>query len=43
MIVFNGMDLIVLATMGVLLVICGFIILIERIAYLMKKPKKKRK
>jgi cell division protein FtsW (lipid II flippase) len=42
MIVFNGMDLIWLAIMAVLLVICGIILIIERIAYAMKKRQQKR-
>ena len=42
MIVFNGMDLIGLAIMAVLLVICGIILMIDRIAYAMKKRQQKR-
>jgi len=42
MIVFNGMDLIGLAIMAVLLVICGIILFIGRIAYAVKKRQQKR-
>ena len=42
MIVFNGMHLIGLAIMAVLLVICGIIIVIDRIAYTVKKRQQKR-
>lgn len=42
MIVFNGMDLIALAIMAVLLVICGIILVIDRIAYVVKKRQQKR-
>ncbi len=42
MIVFNGMDLIGLAIMAVLLVICGIILVIDRIAYAVKKRQQKR-
>ena len=42
MIVFNGMDLIGLAVMLVPLVICGIIIVIDRIAYAVKKRQQKR-
>ena len=42
MIVFNGMDLIGLAIMVVLLVICGFVLVIDRIAYAVKKRQQKR-
>ena len=42
MIVFNGMDLIGLAIMAVLLVICGVILVIDRIVYAMKKRQQKR-
>lgn len=42
MIVFNGMDLIGLAIMVVLLVICGIILVIDRIAYFVKKRQQKR-
>lgn len=42
MIVFNGMHLIGLAIMAVLLVICGIILVIDRIAYAMKKRQQKR-
>lgn len=40
MIVFNGMDLIILAVGAVLLVICGIIIAVDRIVYSVKKRKK---
>ena len=36
MIVFNGLELIGLTIMAVLLVICGFILVIDRIAYAMR-------
>ena len=42
MIVFNGMHLIGLAIMVVLLVICGIILAIDRIAYAVKKRQQKR-
>lgn len=42
MIVFNGMDLIGLAVMLVLLVICGIIFVIDRIVYAVKKRQQKR-
>ena len=42
MIVFNGMDLIILAIGAVLLVICGIILVIDRIAYSVKKRQQKR-
>ncbi len=42
MIVFNGMDLIGLAIMAGLLVICGIILVIDRIAYAVKKRQQKR-
>lgn len=42
MIVFNGMDLIGLAVMLVLLVICGIILAIDRIVYAVKKRQQKR-
>lgn len=42
MIVFNGMDLIILAIGAVLLVICGIILVIDRIAYAVKKRQQKR-
>lgn len=42
MIVFNGVDLIGLAVMAVLLVICGIILAIDRIAYAVKKRQQKR-
>lgn len=42
MIVFNGMHLIGLAIMAVLLVICGIILVIDRIAYAVKKRQQKR-
>ena len=41
MIVFNGMDLIILAVGAVLLVICGIVIMVERIAYAVKKRQQK--
>ena len=42
MIVFNGIDLIGLAIMAALLVISGIILLIDRIAYAVKKRQQKR-
>lgn len=42
MIVFNGMDLISLAIGAVLLIICGIILVIDRIAYAVKKRQQKR-
>lgn len=42
MIVFDGLKLIGLAGMVVLLVICGIIIVIDRIAYAVKKRQQKR-
>lgn len=42
MIVFNGMDLIILAIGAVLLIICGIILVIDRIAYAMKRRQQKR-
>lgn len=42
MIIFNGFDLISLAVMVVLLVICGVILVIERIAYNIKKRQQRR-
>ena len=42
MIVFNGMHLIGLAIMAVLFVICGIILVIDRIAYALKKRQQKR-
>ena len=42
MIFFNGMDLIGLAIMAVILVICGIILVIDRIAYAVKKRQQKR-
>ena len=42
MIVFNGMDLIGLAIMAALLVILGIILVIDRIAYAVKKRQQKR-
>lgn len=42
MIVFDGLKLIMLAGMAVLLVICGIIIVIDRIAYAVKKRQQKR-
>ena len=42
MIVFDGMHLIGLAILAVLLVICGIILVIDRIAYAVKKRQQKR-
>lgn len=42
MIVFDGLELIGLAIMAVLLVICGIIIVIDRIACALKKHQQKR-
>ena len=42
MIVFDGLELIGLAVMGALLVICGIILVIDRIAYAVKKGQQKR-
>lgn len=41
MIVFDGLELIGLAVMAVLLVICGIIIVVDRIAYAVKKRQQK--
>ena len=42
MIVFNGLELIGLAVMGALLIICGIVLVIDRIAYSVKKRQQKR-
>ena len=42
MIVFDGLELIGLAVMAVLLVICGIILVIDRIACAVKKRQQKR-
>lgn len=42
MIVFNGMDLIGLAVMAVLLVSCVVALVIDRVAYAVKKCQQKR-
>ena len=42
MIVFDGLELIGLAVMVVLLVICGIFLIIDRIAYAVKKRQQKR-
>ena len=42
MIVFDGLELIGLAVMATLLVICGIIIVIDYIVYAMKKRQQKR-
>ena len=42
MIVFDGLKLIGLAIMAVLLVVCGIILVIDRIAYAVKKRQQKR-
>ena len=42
MIVFDGLQLIGLAVMLALLVICGIILVIDRIAYAVKKRQQKR-
>jgi hypothetical protein len=42
MIIFDGLELIGLAVMAVLLVICGIILFIDRIAYAVKKRQQKR-
>lgn len=42
MIVFDGLELIGLAVVAVLLVICGIIIVIDRIVYAVKKRQQKR-
>ena len=42
MIVFNGLDLIGLAIGAVFLVICGIILVIDRIAHSVKKRQQKR-
>lgn len=42
MIVFDGLELIGLAVMAVLLVICGILLVIDRIAYAVKKRQQKR-
>ena len=41
MIVFDGLKLIGLVVMAVLLVICGIVIVIDRIAYAVKKHQQK--
>lgn len=41
MIIFNGMDLIWLAIMAILFIICGIIIVIDRIACAVKKHQQK--
>jgi hypothetical protein len=42
MIVFDGLELIGLAIMAVLFVICGILVVIDRIAYVLKKHQQKR-
>lgn len=42
MIVFDGLELIGLAIMAVLLVICGIILVIDRIVYAVKKRRHNR-
>ena len=42
MIVFDGLELIGLAVMATLLVICGIILVIDRIVYAVKKRQQKR-
>lgn len=42
MVVFDGCKLIGLAVMAALLVICGIILVIDRIAYAVKKRQQKR-
>ena len=42
MIVFDGLKLIGLAIMAVILAICGIILVIDRIAYAVKKRQQKR-
>lgn len=42
MIVFDGLELIGLAVMLVLFVVCGIILVIDRIAYAVKKRQQKR-
>jgi len=42
MIVFNGMDLIGLAVLATLLVICGIILAVDRVAYAVKKRQQER-
>lgn len=42
MIVFDGLTLVGLAIMAVLLVICGVILVVDRIAYAVKKRQQKR-
>lgn len=42
MIVFNGIDLIILAVVVVLFAICGILLVIDRIAYAVNKGKQKR-
>lgn len=42
MIVFDGLELIGLAIMAVALVICGIVLVIDRIAYAVKKRQQKR-
>ena len=42
MIVFNGLDLIGLAIGAVLLAVCGIALVVDRIAYVVKKRQQKR-
>lgn len=42
MIVFDGLEVIGLAIMAALLVICGIVLIIDRIAYAVKKRQQKR-
>ena len=42
MIVFDGMDLIAIAILAAVFVICGIILLIDRIAFAVKKRQQKR-
>jgi hypothetical protein len=43
MIIFNGIDLIILVVGGTLLTICGILLAVDRIAYAVKKCKQKRR
>jgi len=42
MIVFDGLELIGLAVMAALLIICGILLVVDRIAYAVKKRQQKR-
>ena len=42
MIVFNGMDLIILAIGAILLIICGITLIVDHMVYTIKKRKKNK-